>query len=70
VPLDAPFAFARDLETETQRVGARLHAAGYFGPFGVDAFIYEGGFQPRSEINARFSMGFPVGHPTWRAALA
>jgi len=44
--------------------GRALYAAGYFGPFGVDAFVYRtsGGdlaFQPRSEVNARFSMGYP-----------
>jgi hypothetical protein len=41
-----------------------LHGLGYFGPFGIDAFTYvdAGGtllFQPRSEINARFTMGYP-----------
>jgi len=46
--------------------GRALAAAGYFGPFGTDAFRYlaPGGqtaFQPRSEINARFSMGYPRG---------
>lgn len=54
------------LASEVRRVGARLHAAGYFGPFGVDAFLYraaDGGLvlQPRSEINARYSMGFCTG---------
>ena len=68
-PIDAPFAFAADLEAEARGVGARLHEAGYFGPFGVDAFVYEGGFQARSEINARFSMGFPLGLPDWRTHL-
>ncbi len=59
---------ARDAElrTEVHAVGRALHAAGYFGPFGVDAFEYrdrEGTprFQPRSEINARYSMGFALG---------
>jgi len=66
-PLDDPFAFAAELEAEVRRVAERLHHAGYFGPFGVDAFAYEGGFQARSEINARFSMGFPMGLPGWRA---
>jgi hypothetical protein len=46
--------------------GRALAGAGYFGPFGTDAFRYlaPGGqtaFQPRSEINARFSMGYPRG---------
>jgi hypothetical protein len=66
-PLEGPLAHAATLEAEAVRVARALHDAGYFGPFGVDAFAYEGGFQARSEINARFSMGFAVGLPGWRA---
>jgi hypothetical protein len=63
-------AAARDVAPamvdEARRVAAALGAAGYFGPFGIDAYTYRdrGGarcFQPRSEINARYSMGFAVG---------
>jgi hypothetical protein len=43
------------------RAAAALAAAGYFGPFGVDAYRYAVGFNPRSEINARYSMGWAVG---------
>jgi hypothetical protein len=44
--------------------GLSLQRAGYNGPFGVDAFRYVGergepAFQPRSEVNVRFSMGYP-----------
>lgn len=50
---------------EASRVAAALHAAGYFGPFGIDAYTYRAGgdlrLQPRSEVNARYSMGFAVG---------
>jgi hypothetical protein len=51
---------------EAKHLATALHAAGYFGPFGVDAFLYRGldgvvRTQPRSEINARYSMGFGVG---------
>ena len=51
---------------EVEQVGAALRGAGYFGPFGIDAFAYRDRrgalhLQPRSEINARYSMGFPVG---------
>ncbi len=54
------------LHAELHRVARALYEAGYHGPFGIDAFLYlnaEGAaaFQPRSEINARFSMGFPIG---------
>lgn len=54
------------LEREARSVAAALHEAGYFGPFGVDAFTYRARdgairLQPRSEINARYSMGWPIG---------
>jgi len=57
---------ARRLAEELARVGRALVDAGYFGPFGVDAYTYrdlrgELRLQPRSEINARYSMGFAVG---------
>ena len=47
---------------------ARCAAAGYFGPFGVDAYTYRDRLaratcdllQPRSEVNARYSMGFAL----------
>ena len=58
----------RRLAEETERVAHALIDAGYFGPFGVDAFTYRDRLgalclQPRSEINARYSMGFPIGFP-------
>jgi hypothetical protein len=47
-----------------------LREAGYFGPFGIDAFRYDDGgaprFHPLSEINARYSMGWPIGMGGWR----
>jgi hypothetical protein len=59
--VDEP-AIERALRDEASRVARALIDAGYFGPFGIDAFTYDGGrLQPRSEINARYSMGFPVG---------
>jgi len=56
--------FRARLDREIARSARALHAIGYFGPFGVDAFEYLDArgriaFQPRSEINARFSMGYP-----------
>ncbi|MDC0748901.1 hypothetical protein [Polyangium mundeleinium] len=55
-------AFAQGME----QAGAALVAAGYFGPFGLDAFRWrdEKGslrFNPRCEINARYSMGWGIG---------
>lgn len=61
-----------EIAKELRRVGGALFAAGYFGPFGIDAYEYRVpgsakdaaptlALQPRSEINARYSMGFAVG---------
>ncbi|MDP2274664.1 MAG: hypothetical protein Q8K32_28240 [Archangium sp.] len=52
--------------SEAERGARALHGAGYFGPFGIDAFRWcepsgELQFQPRSEINARYSMGWAIG---------
>ena len=48
-----------------ERSAAALRSAGYFGPFGIDAFRYrhEGAvrFHPLSELNARYSMGWAIG---------
>ena len=54
------------MQEELRRVADALHVAGYFGPFGVDAYVYRGeagapSLQTRGEINARYSMGFAVG---------
>ena len=64
---DAPSATEAEAELlaeELQRTAAALTAAGYFGPFGIDGFRYrtpDGGaaLNPRCEINARFTMGYP-----------
>ena len=60
------------LEASARVSGEALARAGYHGPFGVDGYRYphpetdadrQAGaapcFQPRSELNARFSMGYP-----------
>ncbi len=49
------------LAEAVERAGAALAAAGYFGPFGIDAFRHRGAdgrevLNPLSEINARFTM--------------
>ncbi len=51
----------RALDDAFDATVAALQAAGYFGPFGIDAFRYRGGFHPLSDLNARYSMGWPVG---------
>jgi hypothetical protein len=55
---------AEMLGSELKRTAAALSAQGYFGPFGIDGFRYRLpdasiAFNPRCEINARFTMGFP-----------
>jgi hypothetical protein len=57
---------AAALERELIKCAGALRDAGYFGAFGLDAFRYvqangELCFQPRSEINARYSMGWAIG---------
>jgi len=58
---------AESVTVQGQRVGRLLHGAGYFGPFGIDAYRYELGreigFCALSEINARYTMGFVTGFP-------
>jgi hypothetical protein len=64
VPRASAPSYFDALEREVVIVGAALRAAGYFGPFGIDAFAYRAPsgieFRARSEINARMSMGFPA----------
>lgn len=57
------------LHEEGRRVADSLHESGYFGPFGVDAFRYVDvhaerettRFNPRCEVNARYTMGWAIG---------
>jgi len=55
------------LTRKASQVALGLATAGYFGPFGVDAYRYvlagESGFCALGEINARYSMGFVTGFP-------
>jgi hypothetical protein len=65
-PGDLTLTEETSLHTAAQHTAEALHAAGYFGPFGLDAFRWRdaGGavhFQPRSELNARYSMGWAMG---------
>ena len=60
---------------ELDGVARALHDAGYFGPFGIDAFTWEapGGavaLRRRCEINARYSMGWAIGMGSTRPDLA
>jgi hypothetical protein len=57
------------LRGAASRVASALHAAGYFGPFGIDAFRYRDHgrtfFHPLSEVNARYTMAWGVGMGGW-----
>jgi hypothetical protein len=66
VDVGAHAAVAEPLQRELRHVAEALLRAGYFGPFGVDAYTYRDRsgalrLQPRSEVNARYSMGFATG---------
>lgn len=63
------------LNESVEGTAAALWAAGYHGPFGVDAYVWRderGGarLQPRSEVNARYSMGWAVGMGALRPDLS
>ncbi|HEX7602882.1 MAG TPA: hypothetical protein VF316_14800 [Polyangiaceae bacterium] len=62
--VDAPVEAS--LREELDRSAEALRVAGYFGPFGIDAFTWEDQdgavhLHRRSEINARYSMGWAIG---------
>lgn len=63
----------RALFERAHRVAAALREAGYFGPFGIDAYRYRhgarGGFVALGEINARYTMGFVTGFPRHPSAI-
>jgi hypothetical protein len=56
---------ARALLLMQARLAEALLGAGYFGPFGFDAYLYRGAngpkLNPLSDVNARFSLGWSVG---------
>jgi len=65
----------RSVRQEAERSAEALHRAGYFGPFGIDAFRWKLAngaprFNARCEINARYSMGWAVGMGHRRPDLA
>lgn len=57
---------SRALHDAFDETADALRRAGYFGPFGIDAFRWRDGrgalrFRARSEVNARYTMGYAVG---------
>jgi hypothetical protein len=64
--VDVDAGVRRAIDREIHNVASALTAAGYFGPFCIDAYTYRDvrsvlRLQARSEVNARYSMGFAVG---------
>lgn len=53
-----------NVASQVARVAEALIGAGYFGPFGIDGYLGslegEAIFVPRSEINARYTMNYPI----------
>ncbi len=60
VSTDLSFHQRQKLGEVAHQVGSALFARGYFGPYGVDAYLASGRSRLRtlSEINARFCMGW------------
>lgn len=74
-PDDLSIDERRALIEAAHEAAVALRGAGYFGPFGVDAFRWinaDGSmrFNPRCEINARYSMGWAIGMGDVRPDLA
>ncbi|NOY90116.1 MAG: hypothetical protein GXP55_02825 [Deltaproteobacteria bacterium] len=69
-PGDLADDVAASLRGAAREVGHALRERGYFGPFGVDAYLYRlrsldtPRWNLRSEINARYSMGWALGWST------
>jgi hypothetical protein len=66
------FERATELYVSAECVAERLCAAGYFGPFGIDAFCYrfdsgQERFNALSDLNARFTLLWSVGMGERRA---
>ncbi|HEX3772908.1 MAG TPA: hypothetical protein VHV51_00520 [Polyangiaceae bacterium] len=66
-PGELPESDLREFYAQGERVADALSVAGYFGPFGIDAYRYELdgqiAFCALGEINARYTMGFATGFP-------
>lgn len=65
-PDDLDALQAATLRSVAERVAQALAAAGYFGPFGIDAYLWRAArgkleLNPLSELNARYTMGYSVG---------
>jgi hypothetical protein len=65
-PGEVDEAHARTFYDTAARVAEALTRAGYFGPFGLDGYVWKTpqgslAFNPLGELNARYTMGFAIG---------
>lgn len=65
-PEDVEPAGARRLQDRAASAAEALWAAGYWGPFGIDAYLWRAPsgapeLNPMGELNARYTMGYAVG---------
>lgn len=65
-PFEVDPEHAGVLRARAEEVARELAQAGYFGPFGVDAYLYRDArgdvrLNPLGELNARYTMGFAIG---------
>lgn len=65
-PSELTSAQTQSLFATAERVASALARADYFGPFGIDAYLWRGPrgsleLNPLGELNARYTMGFSVG---------
>jgi hypothetical protein len=73
LPEDLSPQRASQLRERAEGVAEALVTAGYFGPFGIDAYLFRTSsgnieLNPLSELNARYSMGFAIGRPEFPPA--
>lgn len=66
VPGECQEAEIRALESGLHKAASALHGAGYFGPFGVDAYAWSLSpetryFEAISEVNARYTLAWALG---------
>jgi len=71
-PEDLEPAQRDSLVRSAEQVGQALARAGYFGPFGIDGYLWrrpDGSLElnPLGELNARYTMGFSIGMARARA---
>jgi hypothetical protein len=64
-PAESHSLMAKKILLAARDVADSLSVSGYFGPFGIDGFVYRDAAgsvcNPISDINARFTLGWSIG---------